>query len=30
MKISQEERDKIIKYIFENERIARAKGSGMK
>lgn len=30
MKITQEDRDKIIRYIFENERIARSKGSGMK
>lgn len=30
MKISQEERDKIIKFIFESERVARAKEVGLK
>lgn len=29
MKISQDDRDRIIRYIFENERMARAKGSGL-
>lgn len=30
MKMEQEDRDKIIRYIFENERMARAKGSRLK
>jgi c-di-GMP-binding flagellar brake protein YcgR len=30
MKISQENRDKIIRFIFENERMARAKEMGLK
>lgn len=30
MKITQEDRDKIIRFIFENERMARAKESGLK
>jgi c-di-GMP-binding flagellar brake protein YcgR len=30
MKISQENRDKIIRFIFENERMARAKETGLK
>jgi c-di-GMP-binding flagellar brake protein YcgR len=30
MKITQENRDKIIRYIFENERMARAKETGLK
>jgi c-di-GMP-binding flagellar brake protein YcgR len=30
MKISQENRDKIIRFIFENERMARAKELGLK
>ena len=29
LKIGQEERDKIIKYIFESERLARSKGIGV-
>ncbi len=29
MKISHDDRDKIIKYIFESERVARAKDSGL-
>ena len=28
MKISQDDRDKIIRYIFESERLARAKEAG--
>lgn len=30
MKISQDERDKIIRFIFESERMARAKEAGLK
>ncbi|MCM1272212.1 MAG: flagellar brake protein [Clostridium sp.] len=30
MKIAKDDRDKIIKYIFESERVARAKGIGYK
>ena len=30
MKIAQEERDKIIRFIFESERVARAKEIGLK
>ncbi len=30
MKIEQEDRDKIIRFIFESERVARAKGIGIR